>query len=815
MAGNHTRAQELCERVLAAGQKAPLEARVLLAALKRRAGDRPAAEAILSLALQAHPDHPVVLNELAVLAQEAGQVERADAFNRRALESAPRDHDARNTRACLLGRRGRLDEAIDELMQLCAEARETGFAHAASAVSLTNLGFLLCQRGAYDQALPLLRQAVAVAPLDPGAHFNLALALLLRGDFEEGWVEYEWRFGARGVPRPERDGRPAWNGRPGPRSILLSAEQGLGDALQFIRLAPLVREIVPSVLVECDASQISLLARTPGIDGLVARGDAADLDVDVVLPLLSVPRVLGITPDRIPAPVPYLFADPADVRARRLEGDFKVGLVWQGNPRHENDLNRSCRLEDFLPLRDIPGLTVYSLAVDATTDAVADIWRIREPGRRPRSFDESAAILENLHLIVSVDTAVVHLAGGLGRPVWTLLPFHPDWRWLLARETSPWYPSMRLFRQTRIGDWRSVIARLAGQLAHLLAPPIELASGTLPAPSASGTSLAPSASGTLPAPSASGTLLGPPASEEGGGDLREHPALSADANALRAPRPVPFGEPHRAVESPHIVLLVLDAREDVGGFPMLPLGEEAGLSLLRPRLPAQVSLRVHPISEVSSLTGPLPDLAVVGSGGVLPFLAADDALLNYVRSCPAVLGLFGLTAAHAERIRPFLESLTTWFARTREDLFLHGRGLRDARYGGPWRICAVPPFLPTRTEVAEIGSDALRPLGRDLAARLLGSFERVATRDADVLLAALCSARAVCWKGSPEEVRGVLLDVLGRIPEEQQGGWMPLDRASVLACRGRGRRALDEIAHWVAEHTTRSDRFTTKVGEGA
>jgi hypothetical protein len=251
----------------------------------------------------------------------------------------------------------------------------------------------------------------------------------------------------------------------------LYAEQGLGDTLQFVRYARLLKEQGAAVVVECQKALLPLLARCPGIDRLAALGGPQPAH-DVCAPLMSLPYHLGTRLGTIPADVPYLMADPALIESWRcalaVRPGFKIGIAWQGNPQYTGDKERSISLTEFAPLAAIPGVQLVSLQKGAGSEqlrAAAALCSVIDLGSRldeeAGAFMDTAAVMKNLDLVVTADTVISHLAGALGVPVWVALPKVPDWRWLLEREDSPWYPSTRLFRQDRAGDWKSVFARIA------------------------------------------------------------------------------------------------------------------------------------------------------------------------------------------------------------------------------------------------------------------------------------------------------------------------------------------------------------------
>jgi tetratricopeptide (TPR) repeat protein len=359
-----------------------------------------------------------------------------------------------------------------------AEAAE-GFARAVALApghvrAHANLGVALKEEGRMDEAIASLRTAIALDPAYADGHWNLGLALLLDGQFEEGWREYEWRrqipeIGVRFFDAPAWDGKPL-NGK----TLLIHAEQGLGDTLQFIRYAKLAKDKGGTVVFECPAPLMKIAESAPGIDRLIARGDALP-PFDIEIPLISLPAVLGTDPQTVPAELPYLAPDPALAAAwkERLGGDgFNIGIAWQGNPSYKADGRRSIPLAHFAALTGIGGTRFISLQKGHGAEQLQGFHgREAITGTGP-DFDEtngafmdSAAVIANLDLVITSDSAIAHLAGALGRETWMALPRIPDWRWGLEGETTPWYPTMRIFRQARAGDWDAVFARLAEALA--------------------------------------------------------------------------------------------------------------------------------------------------------------------------------------------------------------------------------------------------------------------------------------------------------------------------------------------------------------
>jgi tetratricopeptide (TPR) repeat protein len=338
-----------------------------------------------------------------------------------------------------------------------------------------HLGVALFWAGEYERAIAQFRRLLALFPDLAGPRRALGLALLLLGRYEEGWREYEARL--KLLP-PRSFSAPRWNGEPLPGgAIYLHCEQGFGDSVHFIRYAPLVRahSKAARVILECQPELVRLLLANVGWEAEIvpraAGNEEPRLPVDAHLPLPSLPLVLGLY-EPLPMEAPYLRADPAlrAVWRERLgpASGLRLGLAWAGSPDHQSDETRSLAAEMLLPLLRASGVTFYSLQVGrgaAFARPLLDAGLIDFTAHLG-DFADTAALLAELDLVVSVDTAVVHLAGAMGRPVWTLLAFVPDWRWGLEREGTPWYPTMRLFRQPALGDWDSVLGRVAAEVAR-------------------------------------------------------------------------------------------------------------------------------------------------------------------------------------------------------------------------------------------------------------------------------------------------------------------------------------------------------------
>jgi tetratricopeptide (TPR) repeat protein len=430
-------------------------------------------EAIASFrrALEINPAATQIHNNLGGVLAEQGKYEEAIACFRRGLEfdvSSPVTH---NNLGGALAAQGLAEEAIGS----CRRALELQPDYAAAH---HNLGNALKAQGRLAEAVASSRRALELKPDYTRAHHNLGHILLLLGEYESGWREYEHRLEA--PPGMRRFSKPRWHGgRAEGRTLLISREQGFGDALQFVRYVPLVRERsgVERIIIEAQPALARLFSQHGAAwDVEIATSqsfDEASLPhFDCQVSLLSLPLALGIY-DPLPMTAAYLTADPA-LRTNWRErlgsrAAIRVGLAWAGNPGHKLDRLRSIPAERFRRLLQMPGFQFFSLQVGSPTLALHPLAEAGLIDLTPHitDFAETAAFVAELDLIISVDTAVVHLAGALGRPVWTLLPFVPDWRWGMTGETTPWYPSMRLFRQPEAGSWDSVLRCIGDRLAAL------------------------------------------------------------------------------------------------------------------------------------------------------------------------------------------------------------------------------------------------------------------------------------------------------------------------------------------------------------
>jgi tetratricopeptide (TPR) repeat protein len=422
----------------------------------------------LRSAISLRPQYPEAHNNLAHALRACGRYPDAIAEYQTAISQRPGVAEAHCNLGGSLLRLGQVEPAIESLQTAISLNADLPEAH-------NNLGICLMEQLKLDQAEASFRRAIQLRSDFADAHNDLAMVLLLRGDFARGWEEYEWRWKLPEIRRldPKVPG-PPWDGSPlDGKSIYLHAEQGFGDTIQFARYIPIVAQRGGRVTLACQPEVAALIHEIEGIERIILPGEPRPA-CDTHLPLLSLPRAFGTRLDTIPAAVPYIRANPDRAqqwksRLAEHDGLFKVGLCWSGRPTHSRDIFRSIPPQDLAPLERVNGVRFFNLQKGATTappiplvDHTSDL----------RDFSDTAALIENLDLVVTVDTAAAHVAGAMGKPVWILLSFCPDWRWLLDRADSPWYPTARLFRQPTAGDWSSPIREMLGAMQKLLREPM-------------------------------------------------------------------------------------------------------------------------------------------------------------------------------------------------------------------------------------------------------------------------------------------------------------------------------------------------------
>jgi tetratricopeptide (TPR) repeat protein len=466
----------------------------VLRALKRDAD----ALASYDTAVRLDPANPDALGNRGDVLLSLGRPAEALACFERILAMSPRHHEARANRGAALAALGRYDEALADFDAVLPVAPNPVIAYNRG-LALANLGRAAEAVEAYDRVLAMVpnhaealssrgvalqalnrhaeaiasfERACALAPDFADAHHNASLALLVTGDYARGLAEYEWRWKRSGAASWRRNfARPLWLGETpiANRTILLHAEQGFGDMIQFARYVPLLARAGARVVLEVHTELKAVLSRLPGCEAVIGRGEPRPAH-DLQCPMGSLPLALKTRPDAIPAEIPYLTADETRVARWRDRlaafGAPRIAIVWAGNPSHSNDRNRSMALAQLAPLWSVDGARFVSVQRDlrpGDAELLAST-PVLNLGAELNDFDDTAAVLAQCSLVISVDTSVAHLAGALGRPLWVMLPFSPDWRWTAHGESSPWYPAALLFRQPEVGDWASVVARVAAAL---------------------------------------------------------------------------------------------------------------------------------------------------------------------------------------------------------------------------------------------------------------------------------------------------------------------------------------------------------------
>jgi Flp pilus assembly protein TadD len=465
-------------------------------------GDWEAASASYRRALDLQPDSPDIYGSLGRLKCKQGEFGEAVVSCRRALLLAPHRHEIYNLLGFALVNAGDYGAAVEvyrRALLLKPDSaytvyglgyffeRQGDLASAAESYRLVlkldpglvdahlHLGITHFLQGDLGKAVECFERVRELAPDNTEARTFLGHIHLLEGNFPLGWSEHEYRWSTPHFLRdPRKLLQPLWKGEPleGSR-ILLHAEQGLGDTLQFVRYVPLVAARGGNVVLEVQSRLHRLLALTPGAGEVIRRGENHQ-NVDWQCPLLSLPMAFATELNSIPAKIPYVHPDPALVetwRQRMAGNSLRIGLVWGGSPTFPHERWRSIPLEQLAPLTNLEGATFYSLQMGPSASQVKQLGprvHLIDLQDEQQDLADTAAIVANLGLVISIDTSVAHLAGAMGKPVWVLLHKSPDWRWLLARQDSPWYPTARLFRQSTLGNWQDVVASVERELREFI-----------------------------------------------------------------------------------------------------------------------------------------------------------------------------------------------------------------------------------------------------------------------------------------------------------------------------------------------------------
>lgn len=469
-------------------------------------GENQLAVELISKAIAANPQMPQFHNSLGLVLESLGKLDEAIEAYHQAVKLAPDFAEAFHNMAIVLQSQERYDAAVEKCKKaisinpdyaqvyntigycLDMQGKDTdALENYNKAVQLApdyaeaynHLGTIHSAHGRYDKAIENYKRAIQIDSNYAEAHWNLAPSLLITGNLAQGWEEYKWRlhFDLEMLTYPHHYEKPHWDGSSfvGKR-LLVHYEQGLGDTINFVRYVSMVKSRGGTVILEVRKPLCSLLRGLGGVDELIEASfyNKPTVDFDLHVSIMDLPQIFGTTLETIPAEIPYICTDPAKVaywRDKLSSVDFKVGIVWSGSPMYERNHLRSCKLADFAPLSMIDGVKLYALQKGESAGQIEELAgqiSVVNLGEQFEDFTDTAAAIENLDLIISIDTSVPHLAGAMGKPVWLLLCSAHEWRWLLDRQDSPWYPTMRIFRQTKPQRWDIVFQSVAEQLQVLL-----------------------------------------------------------------------------------------------------------------------------------------------------------------------------------------------------------------------------------------------------------------------------------------------------------------------------------------------------------
>jgi len=493
---NLVEAERICRLILA---EKPQDFQVLhlLAVLEHLAGRNDMAIQLLNQVINLDPNYSQAYSNLGNILKNEDRLEEAIAHYQKAIELEPNNSSNYSNLGFIFFQKSQIESAIANYQKSLSldpsnpkinfnlgvawqnkEDLSKAITYYQKVINLepdytqayNNLGFIFQEQGNLTVGISYYQKAVELEPDAPEPHLNLSLALLLIGDFKSGFQEYNWRWQADkslSLIQPEK----LWDGSNlGAQIILLHTEQGYGDTIQFIRYLPLVKQQGGRIILSCHKPLVRLLEKIPGIE------QCLDIKVnfigfDVHAPLLELPRIFGTTLDNIPPPIRNL--NMPEIPLIKLESPeinyLKVGMVWRTNQNSSTAVKRSCKLMDFQYLLNIAGVSFYSLQKEPGVDLqLLKTLPILDLSSQLNDFADTAGIITQLDLVITVDTAVAHLAGTLGKPVWILLPFVPNWRWMLDRNDSPWYPTARLFRQPKVGDWDSILIEVKQALMEFI-----------------------------------------------------------------------------------------------------------------------------------------------------------------------------------------------------------------------------------------------------------------------------------------------------------------------------------------------------------
>ena len=414
-------------------------------------------------AIKLDNNYEVAYNNLGNCLQKQNKYAESIEYYARAIKLNPDYAEAYNNLAAALHKFGNSKAAIEnchkaiKLKENYAEAYNT-------------LAAALQAEQRFDEAIECYDKTVEYAPDYAEAYYSRGMLYLCHGEFAKGWDDYQWRLKTERTKVTLRYDKPWWQGENFQgKTLLVQAEQGFGDSIQFVRYLPMVKERGGTVILAEKPELIGLFRNLEGIDDLVDTRKVAEGNIkyDLYVTLLSLPAIFGTKIDSIPARIPYLSAEASKIafwHDKTKTDAFKIGIVWAGNPTHANDHNRSCTLKNFTRLAKIENVTLFSLQKDSAIEQLNN-WpedlELIDFGQKFEDFTDTAAAIENMDMTISVDTAVIHLAGAMGKTAWLLIPYEPDWRWMLNRQDCSWYPTIKLFRQKEYGNWEELFHRVA------------------------------------------------------------------------------------------------------------------------------------------------------------------------------------------------------------------------------------------------------------------------------------------------------------------------------------------------------------------
>lgn len=734
----------------------PNDAALLLRVGKvlKQYGNKERAVSLLETASRLKPGDLSTLIELGFAYQNTKRLSQAEEVAQRILALDASNVDAAGLIGTICQAEGRFEDGLDVIRKALARTPGNPYLH-------WRLASLYQSAGESDAADEYYRKALTAAPDSPSLRYDHSLLLLTMGRFEAGWREYAHRFQGQGLIARRIAGTP-WQGEPLPDGrLLLQYEQGLGDMLQQARYIPLILQRLsqgssPSgaatLFVMCQPELKRLLARNFPEVTVIDREEAEQRASSFtrVCSVFELPRLFHPTEGTPDAPVPYLTA-ATSAWPSRLESNRRltVGLIWAGSPTHANDRLRSLSLDELAPLLQTEGVTFVSLQMGPkalSKSLPPTAVTMLDPTPLITDFEDTAAILSSLDLIITADTSAAHLAGALGRPTWIFIPRNPDWRWMYDRDDSPWYPSVRLFRMRKGETWTAVVERMTLALqafvtqqqarCHESAATAVEATPIAPLPDAPCAPAAP-ASPRLP------RVLVVPLSEV------NQPSTTLGLRAVKR-------------------LLPVDAQVRVAALDTLPDDEE-----------------IHD-----------SDLVIVGVGDDLtPALARNRALHALLQRGARAVGIFG--TREAEGIDPatmstLLDALQIWMARSGEDVSLFGRGRANVVHLGHWLINAVPLHESTNPVPIVAGDPSGTPPDVNALTEMVMAFTDLRATTPLSLLLGLSSARRVRWDTADEAIDALMLDVFGQ--RYEQGQWINIDRKAVMAYRWRLRTLETELA---------------------